>query len=869
MPDEEWIGSVAVRFGLDAAKQRELDQLLEELHRPGSPNFRRWLKPEDFASRFGLATERQAMVERWLTSAGMQVDYRARTGMFFLVSGTARAVRRAFLTDLRRYEINGRRHFASTSAPVIPRELASFVQHVDGLDDFVPTTGARPDYNLPNGRHLLAPDDYATIYNIRPAIDRGLDGSDQRIVVVGQSRIEVSDMLAFRSRFNLPAAELELIQYPSSNDPGLNSSSRIEANLDLQWAGAIARRAKLIYVFGTSAISAASYAIDRNLAPIISVSFSAGCEAQNPQATLSALRTTVQTANALGITWVNSAGDAGAGGCEINSAPIVQSGYGPRFPAVIPEVTAVGGTELNDRNGTYWRATNDANLASAISYIPEIPWNQSVQGISIAAGGSGISQFFERPPWQVGAGLDGQPTRRTPDISLAASTYNGYSIIYNNELFVVGGTSAGTPAFAAMLALVLQATNQTGLGNVNRFLYPLAQSNPEAFHDVTEGDTLIPCVVGTKDCDTGRIGYTAGPGYDMATGLGTIDFDRFLAAWPRTAPTRAMLTLSTNRNPIYRTNSAAGTSQWTFGFALKEHAGVAVTISSFKIGTTDFSARITELLGRNTIGANQLLSTNINLTNLPSPVTLPLELSGRDELGNDFTLSVPLNIEGPAPAPVISGIAHGASFANSFAPGGIMSVFGSNLANRTQAAGAVPLVNFSGGVFATINGEAAPFYFVSPGQINLQIPYTARPGPARLIISYPQAGSASFDFQLQANAPGIFTNGDLFTVPQTSCSRGETCILYVTGHGSTRPGIATGNAPGPNTLLVDLPRPDAPISMTIGDTPASIVFAGTPPGLVGLIQVNFTVNPSTPTGTQPVVVRIGSADSVSAKIQVR
>ncbi len=858
----EAIEGISIHFTRSASQQQDLDRFLGELHRPGSANYHRWLSPEEYAARFGLKHEDLARIETWLRGSGLRIDQRGRTRSYLMASGTAGGVKRAFGTELRRYEHRGRRHFASEGPVRIPAEVNALVLNVDGLDDFLP----EPDGNLAGGRHILAPDDYAVIYNIRPALQRGVDGTGQKIAIVGQSRIELSDMSLFRTRFNLPANVPEVILYPGSRDPGFNAAQG-EANLDLQWAGAIARNAKLFYVYGTSALNAAVYVIDQKLAPVVSVSFSAGCEAQNPQGALSGLRSLVQTANAMGITWVNSSGDAGPAGCDSNSSTIVQNGYAPRFPAVIPEITAVGGTELNDRNGDYWRGTNDANLASALSYIPEIPWNESESGVTVASGGGGVSSFFLRPEWQNGPGVGNELFRKSPDIALSASLYIGYAVIQGGTLVSYGGTSAGTPAFAGMLALVLQATNQTGLGNINRILYPLAQSNPEAFHDVGTGNTLVPCAAGTKDCTTGKIGFEATPGYDLATGLGSVDFDRLLAAWPRQQPTQSLVTFSNSNAPVYAASSG-GTLNWPFLLTLQEHAGLKTTLTSFKIDSEDLTSQVVNFFSSNTIPAGGTLKASLSARNLRVPLTQTFEISGRDESGYSWIRTLPVQFLGLPPAPVISGIANGASFAQSFAPGSILSIFGSNLASGTQAAAVVPLIDFSGGVLASINGVTAPFYYVSPSQINLQIPYGTPVGTAQLTLSYPQAGSSTVNVPVSETAPGIFTDGQLFTVPQNRCGRGETCILFITGQGAVNPVVATGAAPSPNLPVSGLPRPLGAVSMTIGDVPAGIVFAGIPYGLTGVTQINFTVAAATPVGTQRVVVKVGPNESSAARIEV-
>ncbi len=866
----EAVEGISIRFARSADQQKQLDQLLDELQRPGSANYHRWLSPEEYAARFGLSDADMGRVDKWLRGSGLQIDHRGRTRSYVMVSGTANQVQQAFGTELRRYEFRGKRHFANAGPVRIPGDLSELVLNVEGLDDFLPEPNQKrkpePEGNIGGGRHILAPDDYAVIYNIRPALQRGIDGTGQKIAIVGQSKIEVGDMALFRTRYNLSANVPEVILYPGSRDPGFNDA-RGEANLDLQWAGAVARNAKLVYVYGTSAVSAAAHVIDQKLAPILSVSFSAGCEAQNSQATLAGLRSLVQTGNALGITWVNSSGDAGPAGCDANTSTVAQNGYGPRIPSIIPEVTSVGGTELNDREGIYWANSNDANQASALSYIPEITWNESETGVGVYSGGGGISSFYLRPEWQKGPGVGNETYRKSPDVSLAASTYNGYAVIQDGNLFIYGGTSAGTPAFAGMLALILQATNQTGFGNINRLLYPLAQSNPEAFHDVDRGNTNLACAAGTKDCGSGRIGFDATPGYDMATGLGSVDFDRLLAAWPRQKATQSLVTLTSSRAPVYAVNSG-GSLTWTFTLMLQEHAGVGTTVTGLKIGDVDSTSQINTFFGGNSIAAGASIVGTLAARNQTVPRTETFEISGRDEGGYTWKQILFVELLGSAPSPVINGIANAASFAQSFAPGSILSVFGTNLAAGTQAAAVVPLIAFSGGVTASIDGVSAPFYYVSPGQINLQIPYGVTVGTARLTISYPQAGSASVNVPINATAPGIFTDNQLFTVPQNRCGRGETCILFITGQGAVSPTVATGAAPASNVLVSSLPRPVAPVTMTIGEVPAGIVFAGIPYGLTGVTQINFAVAANTPVGTQRVVVKVGANESVGAKIEV-
>lgn len=176
-----------------------------------------------------------------------------------------------------------------------------------------------------------------------------------------------------------------------------------------------------------------------------------------------------------------------------------------------------------------------------------------------------------------------------------------------------------------------------------------------------------------------------------------------------------------------------------------------------------------------------------------------------------------------------------------------MSVFGSLLAEFTEQASGLPLPLSLGGASATVNGVSAPFYYASPGQLNIQIPYETAPGTAVLAVtSYGQTFTSSFT-ALPA-APGIFTGQDGATVPFPSGSRGQTLTLFITGEGPVSPPLATGAAPSATTPLDQLPKPAADASMTIGGVPAKIEFIGIPWGLAGVTQINFTIPRGRPAG---------------------
>src|SRR5579872_439966 len=538
------LNHVMVVLKPSAAQQAGLDRLLAEQQDRSSPNYHAWLTPEEFGNRFGVSSNDVGKVVSWLQSEGLAVDQISHARNWIWFSGTAGQVQAALRTEIHRYSVNGESHFANMSEPSVPAAIEPLVSGIRGLDDFHLKSGQAPRGPLlnasalnspsakitnPDGSHFLAPDDFATIYNLMPLYNAGYDGSGQRIVVAGESAVDLTDIRAFRSVFNLPQKDPQVILVPGGPDPGFTSQMN-EADLDLEWAGAVARNANLIYVYSTGAELSVIYAIDQNLAPIISLSFGS-CEQQNSQAVMTIVRSFAQQANAQGITWLAATGDSGAANCDLPFAPgasKASKGLNVNFPASLPEVTAVGGTQFDEGGGNYWAKSNSGTFASALSYIPERAWNESSRS-GLAASGGGLSKVFTRPLWQAGPGVPNLNFRATPDVSLSAASHDGYLIVSGGFPAPVYGTSAATPSFAGILALVNQyqelngVETRSGQGNINPNLYSLAQTTPGIFHDVTAGDNIVGCVSGTPDCSTGSLGYTAGPGYDLVTGLGSVD----------------------------------------------------------------------------------------------------------------------------------------------------------------------------------------------------------------------------------------------------------------------------------------------------------------------------------------------------------
>ena len=233
-------------------------------------------------------------------------------------------------------------------------------------------------------------------------------------------------------------------------------------------------------------------------------------------------------------------------------------------------------------------------------------------------------------------------------------------------------------------------------------------------------------------------------------------------------------------------------------------------------------------------------------------------------------ISIPVSfVVGISQSTVITAIANGASYAQAFAPGTLMTVFGTQLSPVTRSASTLPLplpLDIAG-VSATVNGVSAPLYYVSPGQINVQIPYETGSGLAVLGVNN-NGQVSSFPFTVAPAAPGLFTAPDGSLTPSATARQGQTAVAFITGDGDTNTFLTTGASPPTGTTTSKLPRPKLAVTVTVGGIAATVSFAGTPVGLAGISQVNFTVPAAAPLGVQPVIVSVGGVKTQTGRLTV-
>src|ERR1700724_733945 len=376
----------------------ELRRLLDAQQEPASERYHRWLTPEEFGPRFGIRDQGLATGGGWLRGHGFFGGEAARGRGWIEFSGTTLQVSKAFATPIRDYRVAGRVHHANAADPSIPRELVGLVKGIVSLHDFPP------------------------IYDVKPLYQSGTTGAGIAIAIVGRSDLQLADVRYFRSFFGLPAMDPVIIHNgPAPGD--LGGGEEVEADLDVQWSGAVAPQATINFVVSASTFPSdgvdlsAAYIVDHAVAPIVSESFG-GCEAEETASTFAFDNSLWAQAAAEGITAFVASGDQGISLCA--DQPTVN------HTCSTPYDVCVGGTQFaDDPPARYWAPTPDPTTqASALSYIPEQAWNEP----GIGASGGGASGVYAKPSWQDAPGVPPDGRRDVPDVALAAAGHGAYLV---------------------------------------------------------------------------------------------------------------------------------------------------------------------------------------------------------------------------------------------------------------------------------------------------------------------------------------------------------------------------------------------------------------------------------------------------------
>jgi subtilase family serine protease len=707
----------------------------------------------------------------------------------------------------------------------------------------------------------VVPYDFATIYNVLPLWHSGIDGTGQTIAIAGTSNINLADVASFRSIFGLPAKAPTVI-VANGTDPGdcptasySCDADLTENTLDVEWSGAVAKGANIVLVVSGSnstttdtLYSSESYIVQHKTAPVMNVSYGE-CELFNSTAENVLYNNLWESAAAEGIAVFVASGDAGSALCDqgLSTGATYASEYGLAVSglASTPYNTAVGGTDFDwgSTAAPYWNLTNNVTTgASALGYVPEVPWNDTCTnplavaylenvarevgisgvynaetacnfayndwesiaikyGISLSnfvgvVGGSGgasgcvanngnkvssctgastgaangslslVNDGWPKPVWQTGvSGIPGDGVRDLPDVSFFAA--NGFSgsayvicvsangacvsssaVTTNPVVQEVGGTSVSSPAMAGVMALINQKAGAPQ-GSPNAELYTLAAQQDYSscsaqsvtassscyFNDINTGTNAVPCAANSPNCTVlysddaiGILaGYSAGTGYDLATGLGSLNVANVVNAWPLSTGSAVAMVTVTPASSRLAENSALN---------------VTATVT----GSSGTPTGTVSLTGGGFTSEKQLLTNGSTVVNIPGNSlnagtdTLTVIYSGDSEYqsgsgtnavtvtGSTYTLS----------ATVPAAVASGSSTSSSVTVTGSGSYAGT--VSLTCALTAYPSGARTGDLPTCTGGQAVtlnPAFGMTAVTVNLQVSTTS---PTSSALASPKPG---------------------------------------------------------------------------------------------------------------------------------
>jgi subtilase family serine protease len=545
VPDDFPMEHMFLQLKRSPESEQALKQFMDEQQDKRSPNFRHWLMPAELGQKYGLVDSDIEAIKAWLLSHGFSVGYVYPTHMVMDISGTAGKIREAFHTEIHYLDVNGELHFANMSDPQIPKALTSAVAGIVQMHNFKPHHFARPRvqpaYNLGAGNNELVPADWQTIYNISPLYRAGIYGQGQTIVVVEDTNSYGTDFTTYQTTFGLNKYGGSLVTvHPNSasncTNPGTNSADS-EADLDVEMVAAIAPGATVELAscsdgsgnsnFG--GLIAVENLVSAGTPPaVISMSYGE-CEATNGATANAAFSNAFQSAAAAGVSVFVSSGDDGTAACSGNGSASSTDGIGITGWGDSVYNVSVGGTDFEDNYNAvkgvpatpasnYWRSINGLSYGSALSYVPEIPWNNSCAGYLLynyngkttntgstgfcnsggtadrttGAGSGGPSGCFAgtastanivtgtctgvpKPSWQSVVGNPADGVRDIPDVAMFAANgiWGHYTVVcWSDPAYTAdgstpctgspsswsgfGGTSIASPVMASIQALVNQ-----------------------------------------------------------------------------------------------------------------------------------------------------------------------------------------------------------------------------------------------------------------------------------------------------------------------------------------------------------------------------------------------------------------------------
>jgi len=554
-------------ISLRVADEDGLTALLRDQQDPSSPYYHRWLTPEEYGDRFGLPQAKYTRIIDWLAAEGFEVT-RYPNRLFVEAVGNVRQVRSLLGIQLRNATHNGKSFRSHAEDAVLPDDIAPHIAKIGGLDTRTLLRHRATVTYSGTKLEVLGAGDLRTLYDI-PSSSAGAAGLT--VAVLGTQEGTA------RSATSMPAApwvqpNAQAIQTyfttqsgatatynpiglpnPDNDFDTTGSNSEFELDVEMQSVGAPnAHQIDLVLSPASVVLQAGAQYIVNTLRNVTVVSMSFGlCESDevlsggaitDPTSDAFLFQHTVRQGLAEGQTWFSASGDSGADGCNDQNSG-TNNGYGggnatAEFPCSLPEIVCVGGTMFNGRGS--WSSSGDLT-----GYVPEVVCNEGANGV---AAGGGQSMLFTKPTWQQGVGSKASDGRRDlPDISLTAASGTPGVVVYTcggtgqdactsgftpTGSGVVGGTSVSSPLAAGFFASVAHDVGCTqGMGDIHSTLYALGAAQQDGgaapFHDITSGNNSF-----SDPSNKAITGFTAGPGYDLASGWGSLDVAKLIASWP-------------------------------------------------------------------------------------------------------------------------------------------------------------------------------------------------------------------------------------------------------------------------------------------------------------------------------------------------
>ena len=458
----------------------------------------RTVTPAAYAARYGPdPTQVQAALGA-LTAGGVEATWHPGSALI-AAGGPAPVIAAVFAVDIWLYRLpSGATFYASLDTPTLAGDLGAVVSSVSGLDSY---RQERTYAVRPGG---LTPTDVLAFYNLKPLRDAGLDGAGITVLLPEIDDLpNLADLNKFAGEFGLPPYD-PLLTLKRDTSWGIPEKPQGETALDLEIIHQVAPAAKMVVYFSAPDFAHADRAFDQMVSDhagsVISESLGA-CEPDTSSGHRDQYASIQNRATVQGMSHFVASGDNGAYTCGLTA------GLAASFPATLPSVTAVGGTTVFESvQGVYFK---------------EVAW-----GAPLAEGGSGggASQFYAIPDYQtIVKQAAGNSLRQVPDVAANADPSTGFHIVFGGHDVEAGGTSAAAPLWAATVALIDQDLKRKGLretGFANPAIYWMGANASRLparpFHDVTGGNNLA---------------FDAVPGWDFATGWGSMDGAALDAAW--------------------------------------------------------------------------------------------------------------------------------------------------------------------------------------------------------------------------------------------------------------------------------------------------------------------------------------------------